>query len=200
VHRRAAHRLVDGLFKGTNTVLLDRPNDGRHLRHNMQAFASDAAMVTVVRIAALLDRGVSSHDDTISFQVIFRWLARPEVSAALIADAVAQSDVIFPDRQEAAARRAMLNFDAAYRSLDWSKGGAVSRLKHLRNLGVAHLTLKEVTTSITYDELEFMARAVGEMAEALLFFADDNIMVSAADIDVSARDARNIWEAVYEAL
>jgi hypothetical protein len=67
-----------------------------------------------------------------------------------LADAHGPDDIFPPSRDELIAA-----FLEAYSEIDWKVHG---RLKHFRNLGIAHLTVEKMSKSITFDELrEFVS-------------------------------------------
>lgn len=185
-----------GLHAGVNSVMLDTPNNQHFIRHIMEGYRSDAALMTVTRLFALLDS--NKGNDVVSYQAIYRRLKEPEVAEALVGRNLSIPDPIFPERQEKAARDAIAGFLAAYQDIDWK--GAFRRLHHFRNFGVAHLLTGEVSKSITYDELETMVRLIARMAEEISFFSQDILSPREYEIEQTKQDARKIWEAAYRGI
>ena len=110
----------------------------------------------------LLDR----DEQMLSFQAVHRLLKEADVVAALLQVLEHQHG---PDILEPSRAGLIEEFRTIYSEIDWSVHG---RLVHLRNLGIAHLTLDEMTKSISFAELRTLVEIVCRLASNLQRLCD----------------------------
>jgi hypothetical protein len=117
-------------------------------------------MMAVIRVVLLLD----DKPDSVSFQTVYHRLKRDEVQIALIKRVFGDNDSI----EEIFGRAPVITlteFLANYASIDWS---IFSRLKHFRNLGIAHLSTSRLSKKVQLDELKLMANIVAKLGDQLV--------------------------------
>jgi hypothetical protein len=131
-----------GLADGLNEALKASPNETDDWQQAAAGFQDGTLMMAVLRVALLLDR-----DETkVSFQTIHRRLKSEAIQHGLKQSlAERYGDIFSPSHDELIA-----DFLETYSEINWKVHG---RLTHFRNLGIAHLTVEEMTKSITFDEL-----------------------------------------------
>lgn len=113
--------------------------------------------MAALRVALLLD----ADPKVVSFQTVYHLLKDPDVTAALVEELEARRgpDVFTP------TRAALINqYLVTYREIDWNVHG---RLTHFRNLGIAHLTLRQLQKSVTFAELGTLVDIVVRLASNL---------------------------------
>jgi hypothetical protein len=144
-----------GSGDGLNDLLQARDDLHGEWRDPVSVLHRDALLMAVLRVSILLDR------DGVSFQAVHRLLKDPEVVAALLQalDESRGPDVYEPSRPEL-----IEDFRKIYGEIDWKVHG---RLAHFRNLGIAHLTVEEVTKSVTFAELRTLVKIVSRLAATL---------------------------------
>jgi len=159
-----AHRLITlttrcafsfGSGDGLNDLLQTQDDPHGDWRDPVSVLHRDAIMMVVMRVSTLLDR------NEVSFQAVHRRLKDPDVVAALLRSLENKHgpDVFEPSRTEL-----IDEFRKIYSEIDWK---IHSRLLHLRNLGIAHLTMEEMTKSITFAELRTLVEIVSRLAALL---------------------------------
>jgi len=117
-------------------------------------------MMAVIRVALLLD----NTPKKVSYQTVYHKLKREDVQAALIAR-VFRDDISIEEMFGRGPKQLIADYLELYSRIDWL---VHARLKHFRNLGVAHLSQEPLTKSITYDELRNMATLVAKLGDALV--------------------------------
>jgi hypothetical protein len=161
-----AHRLITvvtrcmfsfGSADGLNDLLLTPDDPHGDWRQPVSVLHRDAFMMVALRVSMLLDR----DDQMLSFQAVHRLLKDPSVVAALLQ---ALEDRHGPDVFEPSRSELIEEFRQIYGEIDWKVYG---RLLHLRNLGIAHLTLEEMTKSITIAELRTLVEIVSRLSAIL---------------------------------
>lgn len=167
---QAAPRLVSiatlatvsfGLADGANEAMKQAFGDKRYPDHWVQAaigFQDGTLMMAVVRVCIL-----DSDPKTVSFQGVYRRLARPEVQRALIEQIYGEQEQ-FQSQFGSSPTQMVEDFLSMYREIDWS---VHSRLIHFRNFGVAHLLERKNWKSITYDEMRGLISLVGRLGDKL---------------------------------
>lgn len=147
-----------GLADGLNARLLATPGDGRDDWHQAVAgFHRDTLLMAALRAAILLD----ADDRVVSFQAVYHRMKRPDVQAGLLQALEERhgSDDMPPSRADL-----IEEFRQTYNEIDWKAHG---RLKHLRNLGIAHLTPEKMFKSITLEELRTLVAIISQLATTL---------------------------------
>jgi hypothetical protein len=147
-----------GLADGLNEALKASPNEINDWRQAAAGFQDGTLMMAALRAALLLDR----DDAKVSFQTIHRRLKSGAVQDDLkqsLAQRHGFDDVFPPSRDELIAA-----FFEAYSEIDWEVHG---RLKHFRNLGIAHLTVEKMTKSITLDELRKFVSIISRLTATI---------------------------------
>jgi hypothetical protein len=159
-----AHRLITlatrcafsfGSCDGLNDLLQTPDDPHGDWRDPVSVLHRDASMMVVMRVSTLLDR------NEVSFQAVHRLLKDPDVVAALLQALENQHgpDAYVPSRTDL-----IDEFRKIYSEVDWK---VHSRLMHLRNLGIAHLSVEEMTKSITFTELRTLVKIVSLLAATL---------------------------------
>ncbi|MCK1519377.1 hypothetical protein [Bradyrhizobium sp. 17] len=126
-------------------------------RHPIAILQRDAMLMAVTRVVILLDRSKGA----VSFQTLYHQLKEPEVQAAVLA---AVEERRGPELLEPERANRIAEFLAAYRTIDWGMHG---RLKHFRNLDIAHLREQARSKSITMQELRTLVGVVTSLAVSL---------------------------------
>ena len=114
-------------------------------------------MMAALRVCILLDR----DGQMVSFQAFHRALKNAS-TVELLLQALEDrhgSDVFKPSRTEL-----IEEFRWTYNEIDWR---VHARLVHLRNRGIAHLTLEEMKKSVTIAGLRVLVGIVGRLTATL---------------------------------
>ena len=98
---------------------------------------------------------------------------------------------IYPDVQSSVRR-----FLQAYKRIDWKMHG---RLVHFRNMGVVHLTPREIRKRITYRELRSLVYLVTTMAEHLEPLAGGDAAFRKDEIPDLSKRAATLWRTAFRA-
>ena len=85
------------------------------------------------------------------------------------------SDDIPPSRTEQ-----IEGFQQTYKTIAWNAHG---RLTHLRNRGIAHLTLEKMLKSVTLDEIRTLVGIISELATTLRNLCQSQIAFHADLLD-----------------
>jgi hypothetical protein len=147
-----------GLADGLNERLLATPVGSRDGLHQAVAgFQRDTLLMAVLRAAILLD----GNNRVVSFQAVYHRMKKPSVQAGLlqVLEDRHGPDVFPPSRADL-----IEEFRQTYSKIDWD---AYSRLKHLRNLGIAHLTPEKMLKSVTLGELRTLVAIISRLATTL---------------------------------
>jgi hypothetical protein len=146
-----------GAAEGLNDVLASRPDQHGEWRQPVSVLHRDTLLMAALRVSILLD----ADSKAVSFQTIYHALKEPAVQAALLQtlDAKHGLDVFNPTRADLIG-----TYLQTYKEVDWKAHG---RLVHLRNLGIAHLTLDLLKKSVTLAELRTMVAVVTCLADTL---------------------------------
>jgi hypothetical protein len=147
-----------GAADGLNDILTSRPDDPHgEWRQPVSVLHRDALLMAALRVSILLD----ADPTAVSFQTVYHDLKDPAVQAALLQalEAKRGGDVFTPTRTDLIA-----TYIQTYGKIDWKVHG---RLVHLRNLGIAHLTLNELTKSVSFAELRTMVKIVTRLASTM---------------------------------
>ena len=142
-----------GTGDGLNDLLLLPDDPHGDWRQPIAVLHRDALMMAALRVSILLDR----DPQMVSFQAVHRLLKDPGVVASLLQTLEDRHgfDDLPPSRTEL-----IEEFRQAYGKIDWKVHG---RLVHLRNLGIAHLTLEELKKSVTMAELRTLVETVSRL-------------------------------------
>jgi hypothetical protein len=156
-----------GLGEGANRALEHAAQGDQTARERYDdwqqaalGYQDGTLMMAVVRVALLLD----SDPRCVSFQTVYHRLKRKEIQDALV-ERVFGAEVSIEEMLGRGPNLLIASFLSHYASIDWSIHG---RLKHFRNLGVAHLSIEPLAQSITFDELKFMASIVSKLGDELV--------------------------------
>jgi hypothetical protein len=146
-----------GSADGLNDLLLTPDDPNGDWRQPVSVLHRDAMMMAALRVSILLDR----DDRMLSFQAIHRLLKESSVVTALLQTLEVRHgpDVFLPSRTEL-----IEEFRQTYDEIDWKVYG---RLVHLRNRGIAHLTLEEMKKSVTFAELRTMVEIMSRLTATL---------------------------------
>jgi len=146
-----------GAAEGLNDVLAWRFDQHGEWRQPVAVLHRDALLMAALNVSILLD----ADPTAVSFQTVYHALKEPAVQAALLQtlDANPGADVFTPTRTDMIG-----TYLQTYTEVDWHVHG---RLVHLRNLGIAHLTLDRLRRSITLDELRTMVAIVTQLASTM---------------------------------
>jgi len=168
-----------GAADGLNDLLSAPPKPEDVWRHQVSVLQRDAMLMSVIRVETMLD----SEQTAVSFQTVYHRLKEPDVQAALLAAIeTRRGEDVFEERSAHIAE-----YLEIYRSIDW---GMVGRLKHLRNLDVAHLRIQPRTKSIDMKELQCMVAIVSRLAEALQALLQTDIPFHAHIVAESREDVK----------
>jgi hypothetical protein len=154
-----------GAADGLNDVLQSPNEPNGDWRQPVAVLHRDASMMATLRVAALLDRDPDAPPDrdpnVLSFQTFYHLLKDTAVQAALLEALEARHgiDVFDPSRADL-----IEEYLRVYAEIDWKVHG---RLVHYRNLGIAHLSLTEMTKSITHAEQRTLIGIVSRLASPL---------------------------------
>jgi len=140
-----------------NDVLLTPDDPDGDWRQPYAVLHRDAFMMVALRVSMLLDR----DDQMSSFQAVNPLLKESGVVAALLQ---ALEDRHGPDVLEPFRPNLIEEFRQVYGEIDWKVHG---RRVHLRNRGIAHLTLEEMTKSISFAKLRTLAEIIGRLTANL---------------------------------
>jgi hypothetical protein len=143
--RQAAQAL--GAYEGGNTAVRESNSLKLPVETIIMLYATESALMAALRLYALFD----SDERMVSYQGINRSLKRVDVREEVLRRS--RSNGLAPDE----ARALISSFEQTYHSLDWQAHGQLMRL---RNIGLAHLTERELQSSISYAAL----RALGHSA------------------------------------
>jgi hypothetical protein len=146
-----------GSADGLNDLLLMQDDPHGEWRKPMAVLHRDAYLMAALRVSILLDR----DDQMLSFQAVNRLLKDPHVVAALLLalDGRRGPDVFEPSRPEL-----IEEWRKIYSEIDWKVHG---RLVHLRNRGIGHLTVEEITKTVTFAELRTFVGIVSGLTATL---------------------------------
>ena len=161
-----AHRLITiasrcvwsfGTGDGLNDLLQLRDDPHGDWRQPIAVLHRDALLMVALRVSILLDR----DDRMVSFQAVHRFLKDPGVVATLLQTLEDRHgfDDLEPSRTDL-----IDEFRQVYGTIDWKVHG---RLVHLRNRGIAHLTLEEMKKSVTMAELRALVEIVSRLTTIL---------------------------------
>jgi hypothetical protein len=171
-----------GSGDGLNDLLLlpDDPHGG--WRQPIAVLHRDALMMAALRVSILLDR----NDQMVSFQAVHRLLKDPNVVTGLLQTLEDRHglDVLSPSRTEL-----IEEFRQTYQKIDWKAHG---RLVHLRNRGIAHLTLEEMKKSITMSELRTLVEIVSRLTATLQHLCQSQMAFNAHMLEEYRVLARNV--------
>jgi hypothetical protein len=155
-----------GLAEGASRAVKHAPKDHDNAwqqadwEQAVLGYQDGTLMVAVVRVALLLD----SDPNCVSYQTVYHRLKRDDVQAALIAR-VFGDDVSIEEILGRGPQKIIANYLEHYSRIDWQ---VHNRLKHFRNLGVAHLSQQPLAKSVTFDELKNMAGLVAKLGDELI--------------------------------
>ena len=146
-----------GAAEGLNDVLASRPDQQGEWRQPVSVLHRDALLMAALRVSVLLD----ADPEAVSFQTVYHSLKETAAQAALLQalDAKRGPDVLTPTRADLIG-----TYLKTYGEIDWNVHG---RLVHFRNLGIAHLTLDQLTKSVTFAELRTMVEVVTRLASTM---------------------------------
>ncbi len=154
-----------GLAAGANKALLEAETsgvDGLAVDTWQQAvlgYRHNCLMMTTIDINALFD----GAPDAVSFQAVYSRMKNTAMRGAMI-EKLFPTDSLSRILDWPAPIRSLDAFFSTYQAIDWALLG---RLKHFRNLGVAHLLEKQYFKSITYDELGTLVELALSLARNL---------------------------------
>ncbi|WP_210253921.1 hypothetical protein [Bradyrhizobium sp. S69] len=190
-----AHRLVTvatrcafsfGSADGLNDLLLMQDDPQGEWRQPVAVLHRDAVMMAVLQVSSLLDR----NDRMLSLQAVHRFLKDASVVAALLQTL---EDRRGPDIFEPSRTELIEEFRKIYGKIDWKIHG---RLKHLRNRGIAHLTVEEMMKSVTFAELRTFVGIVSGLTATLQHLCQTD---TAFRIDISDEYRRMARETMRRA-
>jgi hypothetical protein len=181
----AATAISFGLWEGAHRVLLHAPTAGQDAHEIANGYCGVCALMTVVRLALLLD----DSPKVVSFQSVYKRLQRTEVVNVLTRRLCAESPL--PACTHRDIRHSVSRFLDTYKAIDWHD--LHGRLKHFRNRGVAHLDLKKIEKRITGDELRSLVYSVTILGECLEPFASDVVPVRQDEIEDWGDRAAAAW-------
>lgn len=146
-----------GAADGLNDILTSRPDPHGEWRQPVAVLHRDALLMAALRVSILLD----ADPTAVSFQTAYHALKDPTVQATLLQelDAKCGPDVFTPTRSDLIG-----TYLQTYGEIDWKVHG---RLVHLRNSGIAHLTLDQLKKSVTLSELRTMVEIVTRLASTM---------------------------------
>ncbi|RXH40995.1 hypothetical protein [Bradyrhizobium zhanjiangense] len=149
-----------GAADGLNDILASRPDHHGEWRQPVSVLHRDVLLMAALRVSILLD----ADRTAVSFQTVYHALKEPAVQATLLQalDAKCGPDVFTPTRGDLIG-----TYLQTYSEIDWNVHG---RLVHLRNLGIAHLSLDQLRKSVTLPELRAMVELVARLASTLQQF------------------------------
>jgi hypothetical protein len=173
-----------GSGDGLNDLLLKPDDPHGEWRQPVSVLHRDALMMVALRVSMLLDR----DEQMLSFQAVHRLLKDPGVVAALLQ---ALEDRHGPDVLEPSRTELIEEFRTIYSEIDWRVHG---RLVHLRNLGIAHLTLEEMTKSISFAELRTLVEIVSRLAANLQHLCETQTAFRTDILDEYRRMTRRLWQ------
>jgi hypothetical protein len=181
-----------GIGDGTNRALPEHGAADDHLRQVARGNVENALLLTVVRLALLLDR------EPVSFQSVYRALSRSEVVRVLIDQAQREwpDGDIWPERVADTIRGSTDRFCESFSSIDWKLHG---RLQSFRNSGVAHLTPEGIKGRITYNEIHNLVCLVVKLRECLMVFVSDQAPFYEDEIGEWSDRTKAVWDRVLRA-
>lgn len=143
-----------GAADGLNDMLTSRTDPHGEWHHPVSVLHRDALLMAASRVCILLDADPAA----VSFQTVYHGLKEPAVQVTLLQalDAQRGPDVFTPTRTDLIG-----TYLQTYREIDWNVHG---RLVHLRNLGIAHLTVEQLKKSVTLPEFSTMVKVVTRLA------------------------------------
>jgi len=147
-----------GLADGLNEALKASPDETDDWQQAAAGFQDGTLMMAALRAALLLD----GNETKVSFQTIYSRLKSDVVQAALkqsLAEKHGLDEFFPPSRDELIA-----SFLEAYLEINWE---VYARLKHFRNLGIAHLTIEKMSKSVTFDELRKFVSIISRLTKAV---------------------------------
>jgi hypothetical protein len=183
-----------GLHAGANKALLASKTSNHAKREIVEAYRAETAMMTVVRLCALLDR----EDKNVSYQRVHDLLKLPDVVEDLVARVKRATVGFLSEQVEFKSRQGIADFGQAYSAIFNSPPGLHGRLVHFRNHGVAHLSETELTKRITHDELGFLVGKVMEMTNALGKFAPTEVVFHGDEAEEYADQAEELMMAALD--
>jgi hypothetical protein len=146
-----------GASNGLNDILVTPSDPDAPWRQPISVLQRDAMLMAGLRATLLLDSGST----VVSLQEVYHALKETSVQTTLLLALEARHG---PDHFTPTRTDLIADFLEAYRAIDWQ---AYGRLKHLRNLGIAHLVLDQPTKSVTLPELGALVGIVTRLASAL---------------------------------
>jgi len=153
-------------------------------REVIEATYQDGERIAVVRLSLLLDRDCRA----ISFQNVQKRLKMSEVVEALVAHV--RDDPFQSEHAGDHVRQQIEQFLNVYQGIDWKLH---SRLTHLRNLGVAHLSKGRLTKTISRSELGSVVGLVRRLAECLGPFTPQTPPVREDEVIERTNRAQLMW-------
>lgn len=146
----------NALFHAANDALAQRIDPSGEFSGALSWYLQDHALMTVVRVYSLFDRGAS-----VSLQKVNQHLKKPGVKEHL-ASLYGKRDYGIWTGDENDCARAIARFQKRY-----AEGFNIElhgRLHHFRNVGVAHVCLEDITKRITYDELDHLVMLAADLS------------------------------------
>jgi hypothetical protein len=171
-----------GLAEGATLALAELPGGSDEAREVICGYALDCTLMTVTRLALLLD----GDTKVISYQSVQRCLRRPEVVTLLIRRVRAAETL--PVRTK--ARTAVNTFLRTYDRIDV---GLCDRLRKFRNRAVAHLTPQSIQKRINFEELGRLVYWVTSLGECLAPLAQNVAPIGRAEIARRSKSAKEVW-------
>lgn len=171
-----------GSGDGLNDLLLLPDDPHGEWRQPIAVLHRDALMMAALRVSILLDR----DDQMVSFQAVHRLLKDPNVVTGLLQTLEDRhgSDVLPPSRTEL-----IEEFRQTYRKINWK---VHSRLVHLRNRGIAHLTPEEMKKSVTMSELRTLVEIVSRLTAILQHLCQSQMAFNAHMLEEYRDLAKNV--------
>lgn len=179
------------LYKGPNDAFLaTQGQDRSEAALIADRYRMEAAMLAIIFLYSLFDR----NKGKVSFQHVKALLARADVQEELVRRYSASG----PGRRSALkdeARRFIAAFVERYAEFDVL---AYGRLKHFRNLALAHLTEDAVSEYARSGELEALTRLACALQKQLSLLAEDGLNTHAEQhIGDLAGDLETFWRATF---
>ncbi|MBV9627405.1 MAG: hypothetical protein JO230_04830 [Xanthobacteraceae bacterium] len=179
------------LWEGANRATMKTEKLSEQTRQIASGYRNSCTLALVVRLSLLLD----SDQRVISFQSVYRYLERPEVTTALIRRVCADDPMshVFQGRKDRTVRASVDRYLRKYRAIDWKD--LHGRLVHFRNVAIAHLTPQQVKRHVQYRELRSLVRSVIALSECLepLLTQSDLVPVREKQIKETSDQAADVW-------
>jgi hypothetical protein len=181
-------------LEGATKAMDDAPPVSEEVPEAWADYCFAAQGITVVRLYALLDRPKEDDRDDrmVTYQTVHKCLTRPKVLDALVR--YMRNDPSQSANIENDVRHSVDQFYRTYEGIDWKLHG---RLKHLRNLGIAHLSQTRQTKSITQDELRGLVLLVKRLSECLSPFHHGVPPVRGDESIARVTRATKMWRAAF---